>query len=370
MKLKSRILLFNLMTILSALICIGGMSYFEFHEQQQWVLKNTDLLMDDRPSTEAWEIVVGGGILALLVSWTLSRVLLRHALRPIEVLTKALENTNIDNLAEPVSCPSYGDEIERLAIVFNRLKKRLDLSFKQTREFSLHASHELKTPLTIMHGMIEQMLMHTASHEEREQKLVSLLEEVQRLSSISSQLAFLSKADAAQLAMNVTSVPMHELVQEAVEAAQELGRQKQIQVTLAACDQVVLCVDQQRCRQILLNLMDNAVKYNHRGGQIMASLHVRANEVEIAIENSGRTVAEADRQRIFERFFRGDHGEDDVEGSGLGLSICATIMACHQGTIHYEVNEKGYNQIRLQFPRYTQGLESAKNDDWQDRGKW
>jgi signal transduction histidine kinase len=369
MTLKKRILLFNLISILSALVCIGGMSYFEFHEQQQWVLKNTDLLMDDRPSTEAWEIVVGGGIIALLVSWTLSRALLRHALRPIEELTKALEDTNIDNLAEPVSCPSYGDEIERLAIVFNRLKKRLDLSFKQTREFSLHASHELKTPLTIMHGMIEQMLMHSPSPDERELKLVSLLEEVQRLSSISSQLAFLSKADAAQLSMNMTSVPMHELVQEAVEAAQELGRQKEIHVTLAECEQVVLCVDQLRCRQVLLNLMDNAVKYNHRGGQIIAALRVRDNEVEIVMENSGRTVDEIAHQRIFERFFRGDNGDDDIEGSGLGLSICATIMACHQGTIQYEVNEKGYNQIRLQFPRCSQGLDSVQRDEWQNHGK-
>jgi hypothetical protein len=89
--------------------------------------------------------------------------------------------------------------------------------------------------------MIEQMLMHSPSPDERELKLVSLLEEVQRLSSISSQLAFLSKADAAQLSMNMTSVPMHELVQEAVEAAQELGRQKEIHVTLAECEQVVLC---------------------------------------------------------------------------------------------------------------------------------
>jgi signal transduction histidine kinase len=271
---------------------------------------------------------------------------MRRALRPIEELTEALEKTDVSNLANPVPRSGNGDELDRMTAVFNRMKERLGLSFTQAREFTLNASHELKTPLTVIHGTLEQMATNEQAEESDRDRAASLLEEVQRLSSIVGQLSFLARADAGLLPSAREPVALDELVRDLAEETMILASSAEISVTLGECQTVSVSVDKMRLRQVLLNLADNAVKYNECGGSIEMTLVRQNDHAVFTLTNTGPALPAELRPRVFERFFRGDLAHNSAtEGSGLGLSIAKSIVEAHQGVIRYDVLPDGRTQV-------------------------
>jgi two-component system heavy metal sensor histidine kinase CusS len=170
------------------------------------------------------------------------------------------------------------------------------------------------------------------------EKLTSMLEEVQRLSSIVGQLAFLAKADAGLLSITRETIALDELVRDLSEDTTMLAAASKITVSLLACDFVQVSGDRMRLRQLLLNLADNAVKHNQRGGTITLSLHAEERHAVFTISNTGPMLPPELQERVFERFFRGDaaHGST-IEGSGLGLSIAQSIVEAHDGKIAYQI---------------------------------
>lgn len=353
MTLHRRILTFYTSTLLMALAVITFWSWFEFNEQREVVrhggLKAAE---EESPLLETLEITLIGGIPALLIAVIGGHLLMRRALHPIEELTQELEETNITTLERPVSRSGNGDELDRLAVVFNGMKERLGASFTQAREFTLHASHELKTPLTILHGTLEQMLTGPpTSAELQKERVASMLEEVQRLSGIVGQLAFLAKADAGQLEKNVTEVPLHELVRDLVDDLTLLSSPAGIAVAQERSDVVVVAGDRMRLRQLLVILGDNAVKHNVPGGSISLSLHRVMDEACFKITNTGRVLSPELRARVFDRFFRGDASHSStVEGCGLGLSIAKSIAGSHQGRLEFAVLQDERTQLTLWLP--------------------
>ena len=360
MRLRNRILLFNLGTFSLVLLFVGALSYIEFREQQKWIEKHLQQASKESPASEALEVVLGGGAAALILALVFSRLFLSRTLAPITEFTADLERTNIENLNEPIKRSGNGDELDRMAVVFNQLKQRLGLSFTQTREFTMHASHELKTPLTIMHATLEQMLSGTSSSSEQQRKLESMLEEVQRLSLLSEQLVFLAKADAAQMTLVKSHLPLDDLVRELCDDCTELGRHRGIRMELLRCDSASIWGDKMRIRQLLLNLADNAVKYNEADGLIQKSLIDAADAVTLIIANRGQVIPPESRDRIFERFFRCDAShESTIDGTGLGLSICQIITTLHGGKIVYDVDDAGLNRFTITFPKTMSGTELA-----------
>lgn len=352
MTLRQRILLFYSITLSLSLVIVGCLSWFEFTEQRNVALHGgVEAALKHDPLLETFEIIVFGGLPAILLGIIGGGLLMRRALRPIEELTNVLEKTNTSNLDEPVTRSGNGDELDRMTAVFNGMKKRLGASFTQAREFTLHASHELKTPLTIMHGTLEQMLDDAATPPVQQERIASMLEEVQRLSGIVGQLAFLAQADAGLLTFQHETVSLDDLVRDVAEDTTILAGGAGIKVELGRCDCVKVSGDRMRLRQLLLNLADNAVKHNLPGGSITLALCVENRFAVFEISNTGAILPEELRSRVFERFFRGDaaHGTT-VEGSGLGLSIARSITEAHGGSITMDATGDRRTRVILRIP--------------------
>ena len=357
MTLRRRILLFYSITLSLSLVIVGFLSWFEFNEQRNVALHGgVEAALKHDPLVETAEIILLGGLPAILLGIIGGGLLMNRALRPIGELTVVLEKTNASNLAEPVHRSGNGDELDRMTAVFNGMKQRLGVSFTQAREFTLHASHELKTPLTIMHSTLEQMLGDAATPAAHRDRIASILEEVQRLSGIVGQLAFLAKVDAGLLTVACESFALDELVRDLTEDATMLAASASLSVVLVDCEPVKVSGDRMRLRQLLLNLADNAVKHNHNNGSITLSLRVQDQHAVFQITNTGPVLPPELRARVFERFFRGDaaHGST-VEGSGLGLSIAESITLAHFGSIAMDVTGDARTCITLRLPLPVRG---------------
>ncbi len=352
MTLRRRILLYYSITLSLSLVIVGYWSWFEFNEQRNVVLRGgVEAALKESPLQETLEIIFYGGLPAILLGILGGGLLMRRALRPIEELTEALEKTDVSNLSNPVPRSGNGDELDRMTAVFNRMKERLGLSFTQAREFTLNASHELKTPLTVIHGTLEQMATHEQAAEVDRERAASLLEEVQRLSSIVGQLSFLARADAGLLPSAREPVALDDLVRDLAEETMILASGAEISVTLSECQPLSVSGDKMRLRQLLLNLADNAVKYNERSGSIEMTLVRQNDDAVFTITNTGMSLPVELRSRVFERFFRGDLAHNSaIEGSGLGLSIAKSIVEAHQGVICYEVLPDGRTQVVVTLP--------------------
>lgn len=352
MTLFRRILLYYVVTLSASLVLVAASSWVEFDNQLD-LIRQGDItaLADESPLEETLEIVLYAGLPAVLLGVVSGMIALRPALRPIKQLTAALEQTDVSNLAEAVPRSGNGDELDRLAAVFEGMKERLGRSFTQTREFTLHASHELKTPLTIIHGTLEQMLAVETPGSTAGERLASLLEEIQRLSGIVSQLSFLAGADAGLLENPHEPVALHDLAADLADETAVLGSAAGVSVTLAGCVPATVSGDRMRLRQLLLVLADNAVKYSPPSAGVEISLFVRQELAVFRITNPGPALPPDARTRVFERFFRGNPAHNRaIDGSGLGLSIAKSIVDAHQGEITYEVLADGRTEVTVNLP--------------------
>ena len=224
---------------------------------------------------------------------------------------------------------------EGLAATVNELLAQRQHSLQQMRQFTLHVSHELKTPLTVMAIQFENMLRENKTQSpEQIEWLECQLAEVQRLGKIVDTLTLLLKADAGLLELERKPVQLAELLRESFEDAQILAEPNQIGVRLEECAAVEVLGDRHRLRQLLLNLVDNAIKYNEVGGLVTMALRQSDGYARLEISNTGKGVPPEWNERVFERFVRGDEARSRaIEGSGLGLSICRWIVEAHRGTI-------------------------------------
>lgn len=261
------------------------------------------------------------------------------------------ERLHIHNLQEPLPRTGNGDEVDRLSEVLNATNARLEKAFNQIREFTLHASHELKTPLAILHGEIETALNDPATTVAQREAYASQLDEIQRLSKIVEGLTLLAKADAGQVVLAQEPVRLDELVRDSFADAQILAQPKQISVTLAACDEVMVRGDRHRLRQLLLNLTDNAIKYNNLDGRVDIALKRKDGTAELTIANTGLGIPAPILPRIFDRFYRGDESHNgEVEGCGLGLSIAQWIVKAHGGDIQITSAPERLTTVSVKLP--------------------
>ncbi len=300
---------------------------------------------------EIIEIALGVGLAGAALSVAGGWWLMRKSLAPLAALTAAVERVNENSLTTQLPRTRNGDELDRLTEVFNDMTARLDDSFRRTREFTLHASHELKTPLTVLCGEVEIALRdETLSAAERD-RAASQLDELRRLSRIVDALTLLARADAGLIDLKLEPVALDDLVRDSFADAQILAHAQNICVELAACEPAVALANAHRLRQLFLNLADNAVKYNVPGGAVTMALVKQNSYARFTIANGGPGIAPEALPRVFDRFFRGDPAHShEVEGSGLGLSIAQWIVSAHGGSIQIESVPQQLTTVTVTLP--------------------
>jgi two-component system, OmpR family, sensor kinase len=272
--------------------------------------------------------------IALTVSLAGGWFLAGRALRPVDAITLAAQRIAAGDLSQRLTMSTAPDEIGRLAATFNNMIGRLDASFRQIRQFTSDASHELRTPLTVMKGETELVLRRPRPLEDYQSVLESNLEEIDRMTRIVDELLFLSRADMGEVKMESMPVALKPLVEDIHRQATLLGQDRNIEVVLGTVLPAVVRGDELRLRELLLNLVENAVKYSHPGGKVEIALVTNSQQASLSVTDQGIGIAPADQARIFNRFFRTEEARTHTKkGTGLGLAICSWIAESHKGRI-------------------------------------
>ena len=275
----------------------------------------------------------------------------RKALRPVHAIATAAEEITADRLDRRLPVPAVEDEIGRLTKVLNAMIDRLDISFRQAVRFSADASHELKTPLTVLRTSIEDLLESPSLSEADRTAVAGLLEQTHRLSSVTDSLLLLSRADAGQLHLDLESTNVCEIIRACVDDARILAEPREINIEENLPNALYAKVDAGRLTQVLLNLLDNAIKYNLDRGlvKIAAGTEPAKRFLWITIGNTGQDIRPEIAPQLFERFFREDL-QTGVPGHGLGLSIARELARAHGGDIALAQSRDGWTEFRISLP--------------------
>ncbi len=293
--------------------------------------------------------------MALLVALAGGWFLAGRALKPVEAITQAAQRIAAGDLTQRLTTPPSSDEIGRLAATFNDMIARLDASFRQVRRFSADASHELRTPLTVMKGETELALRRPRPAEDYRLVLESSLEEIDRMSRIVDELLFLARADLGDIVMESKPVRLDVLVEDIQRQATVLGQEHHVEVAIGTVEPVTVLGNELRLRELVLNLVDNAVKYSHGGGKVELTLrrdHDRNhNWARLSVVDQGIGIPSEAQARIFDRFYRTDEARTHCKkGTGLGLSICKWIAEAHHGRIEVQSRVGQGSQFSVLLP--------------------
>jgi heavy metal sensor kinase len=273
-----------------------------------------------------------------------------RALRPMKVISETAERMTASGLDQRIPTSNEDPEIARVIHVLNRMMDRLEASFRQATRFSADASHELKTPLAIMQGELENALQAAAPGSREQQTFSSLLEETQRLKNITRGLLLLSQADAGQLKLTREPVDVTAMLEDAIEDAEILAAEAKLNFDIELQPHVTIAADRALLPTAILNLLVNAIKYNEPGGRIRVRLAANAAKVVLEVGNSGPGIAVEEQSKIFDRFHRVETARSrNVDGIGLGLSLAREIIRAHGGELTLQESRPGWTVFHLQL---------------------
>lgn len=275
----------------------------------------------------------------------------KQSLKPVDQIRKAAVKISSSNLDERIDIKGRRDELTRLADTFNAMIGRLKDAFQRINQFSNDVSHELKTPLTILKGETEVALRKDRSNEEYKKLLGSNLEEVDRMAQIIDDLLLLSKADRADVKLNLSDISLRDLLAHVCMDMRVFADIKGITLVAQELADVRLTGDELKLRRMLINIIENGIKYTQEGGTVTVSSHVNGdNVVAIEVKDNGLGISENDIPYIFDRFYRADKSRKRESGSGLGLSIARWIAETHKGTIAVESQPSEGSRFTIRLP--------------------
>ena len=274
--------------------------------------------------------------LVLLLASAGGYFLARKSLAPIASMNSQTQRISAENLSARLDVNNSRDELGRLATTINDLLGRLENSFTEQQRFIADASHELRTPLAVLRGETEVALGKTRTVEEYQQSLSLIQDEAEQLSHIVEDLFILARQPInTRAALNKESVSLNEALKDCARAAQVLATQKGVRLKYESdSPSIALNGDRELIRRMILNLLDNAVKYTPAGGEVSLALARQNGNAEIVVRDTGIGIPEAAQPRVFDRFFRVDKARARaMGGAGLGLSIAQWIVEVHGGEI-------------------------------------
>jgi signal transduction histidine kinase len=289
--------------------------------------------------TEVNRAIWWSGLVAVLLALFLGVFLARRLTEPIRILTQATRKLAIGQLAQQVSVDNQ-DELGELAFSFNQMSLALAMAEKQRQQLLADVAHELRTPLTVMRGHIEAML--DGVFETTPDNLALVHEETVLLARLIEDLRTLSLAESGQLSLERTPVNLAELTSLTIAAFEPLAEAESVRLTVtAASDMPLITVDPNRIRQVLGNLLSNALRHVVKGekevAEVWVSLEKREETVQVSIADNGPGLSIEAQQHAFDRFWRADNARSrETGGSGLGLAISQAIITVHNGRIWVE----------------------------------
>lgn len=296
--------------------------------------------------------------LAVLLSAAGGYWLAGRALAPVDEVTRAAREIEASRLSRRLPAPKVYDEIGRLVETFNQMIARLETSFEAMKRFTADASHELRSPLATMRGAIDVALSRPREASDYRDVLASVGEDVDRLRSIAEDLLMLARADAGGIKLERSPVRLDVIASEVTESFRPAADEKSVSVSAACPIPVVVSGDERWLRQLIVNLLDNAVKFSAAArpepGSASVKVEVRVDhgQAQLSVADSGPGVPAEALDRIFERFFRADDARSHhgAEGSGLGLAIAAWIVGAHSGTIAARNQTAGGSVFSVSLP--------------------
>ena len=274
-------------------------------------------------------------VLALLLSGSGGWLLARHHLSPLVAMGLATERISASNLDERLPIHSK-DELGRVASRFNDLLSRLGASFSQQRQFMADASHELRSPLSIVRTAAQVALLKAERPEGEYRESLTLIErQVERLTRIVEDMFALVRADMNQFPVHLEELYLDELIADMIRACKVLANGKGVHLSSQQMQETRYRGDERLLRQMISNLLDNAIQFTPSGGRVDVRLHRAGSCHEITVTDSGCGIQKELQPRIFERFFRGDKARagENVYGAGLGLAIARSIAELHGGQL-------------------------------------
>lgn len=278
------------------------------------------------------------------------RLLAGRALAPVHEMTKRAQEITAERLSDRLPVASPGDELGRLATVFNDAFARIEGAFKRLRRFTADASHELRTPLSAQRSVGEIGLRDAKTAEELRDVVGSMLEESERLTRLVDGLLVLCRGDAGAASIRREPVRLGNLVREVVGQLGVLAEEKQQDLVIEDHIQGVVDADPVVLRQAVSNLLDNAIKYAPSGTAIRIVVREDASASSLAVTDQGPGIAPADQRHVFDRFYRADPARSRG-GVGLGLAIAQWAVEAHGGRIDLESEMEKGSTFRIVLPK-------------------
>jgi heavy metal sensor kinase len=305
----------------------------------------------DRELRQLLVVLVAALPLVLAAALTGGYLLSRKALSPVDRLTRAALEISAEHLDRHVDVPNPGDELGRLATAFNAMIDRLQRSFDEMQRFTADAAHELRTPLAVLRTEAEVALRAPRSIDQYRQVLESQLEEIERLTRLADQLLFLCREDAGLTRSAGVPVRVDVLLEELAGHLAAVAEAQGLSLELDPLPQCAVVMEEDRLRRLFYNLLDNALKYTPRGGDVRVRGRCENGSVEIVVEDTGVGIAPDHVPHVFGRFYRVDPARSRSDGHGLGLAICRSIVEGRQGTIHIDSAPGRGTAVHVLLPR-------------------
>lgn len=283
-------------------------------------------------------------------------VLVQRALRPVERMSQTAEQISVQNLDERLPVLATGDALQELSLSLNHMLGRLRDSVQTSRRFLADASHELRTPLTVVKGELQELMRNEDYPPELRERVGSVLEEVARLEYLVAGLLALSRLDAGDAQREWVDVDLGTLAANTLEQMRLLAEDRGVRLEAEGLRPLVVQGDRGRLKQVIVNLLDNAIKFTPRGGAVTLEVEQREGNALLQVRDTGVGIPLAAQPHVFDRFYRVDEARSrEAGGAGLGLSIVRAICTAHGAQISLQSAPGEGSTFTLVFPGQTGG---------------
>lgn len=272
--------------------------------------------------------------------------------RPLKEIINTTEHMRPGQLDQRLTIRGTHDELDRLSTTINGFLDRIAAYIRQNREFTANAAHELRSPLTAIQSSLEVALASDRTTAEYQELLAEVLDECENLRVLVNHLLLLSESDAGRLQIDKKLINLDQVVRQACDMFQAVGESSDVTLRITRLDSAECAGHAGSLRQVINNLIDNAIKFTPAGGRVSVSVTALPDEIELRVEDTGIGIPAGDLPFILQRFYRGDKGRERVHrGSGLGLSISDSIISAHHGRIRIESQPGVGTTVIVNLPR-------------------